>query len=336
MVRVVTVNDIDQLLKKVTLKTFFLKLIEQLRSDYSRWHEFQKSPRHATHVPGGVIELMPISDKEYYSFKYVNGHPNNTKQKKQTVIATGQLSLVETGYPVLISEMTVLTALRTAATSAMVSQYLARKNAKTFGIIGCGAQSEFQVLAHHFALDMHEIYYFDTDAHAMEKFAANLKPYRLRMHPCTDGRTIVEKCDIVTTATAQKGRHKIVEAGWVKQGCHLNKIGGDTPGKTELEASLVERSKIVVEFLEQTKVEGEIQQVRDPKVYAEIWELVTGKKRGRESDDEITLFDSVGFGIEDYSILRLVHQLAEEYHMGHKLDMVPHTPDPKNLFGVII
>jgi ornithine cyclodeaminase len=335
MVRVVTVEDIDQLLKKVTLKTFYLKLIERLKSDYSRWHEFDKSPRHATHVPGGVIELMPIADKAYYSFKYVNGHPNNTKQQKQTVVATGQLSLVETGYPVLISEMTVLTALRTAATSALVSQYLARRNAKTFGIIGCGAQSEFQVLAHHYGLDLHEIYYYDTDARAMEKFAANLKPYRLRMHPCTDGRSIVEKCDIVTTATAQKGRHKIVETDWVKRGCHLNKIGGDTPGKTELEASLVERCKIVVELLEQTRVEGEIQQVQNPQVYAAIWELVTGKKKGRESDEEITLFDSVGFALEDYSILRLVHQLTEEYHLGHKLDMVPHTPDPKNLFGVI-
>ncbi len=335
MVRVITVQDVNQLLKKVTLKTFFLKLIDQLNSDYSRWHEFQKSPRHATHVPDGVIELMPISDKEYYSFKYVNGHPNNTRQHKQTVIATGQLSLVESGYPVLISEMTVLTAIRTAATSAMASQYLARKNAKTFGIIGCGAQSEFQVLAHHFALDVHEIYYFDTDPHAMEKFAANLEPYRLKMHPCSDGRSIVEKCDIVTTATAQTGRHKIVETDWVKKGCHLNKIGGDTPGKTELEASLLKKCKIVVELLEQTRVEGEIQQVKNSPVYAEIWELATGQKKGRESDDEITLFDSVGFAIEDYSVLRLVYQLAEEHQLGHQLDMIPHVPDPKNLFGVI-
>ena len=221
-----TVQDVKQLLEKVTLKTFFLKLIDEIRGNFARWQEFQKAPRYALHYPHGVIELMPISDQKYCAFKYVNGHPSNIKQNKQTVIATGQLSLVENGYPVLISEMTVLTAIRTAATSALASQYLAKKNGKTFGIIGCGAQSEFQTLAHHFALGINDIYYFDTDGKAMEKFRENLKPFKLNLHPCKDGKTIVEKSDIVTTATAQHGHHKVVDAKWVKKGCHLNKIGG--------------------------------------------------------------------------------------------------------------
>lgn len=329
-----TVENISRLLKKVTLKNFFLKLIDQMKSDFSRWHEFKKCPRHATHVPDGIIELMPIADKEYYAFKYVNGHPNNPKHKKQTVVATGQLSSVENGYPLLISEMTVLTAIRTAATSAMASQYMARKDAKTFGIIGTGAQSEFQVLAHHFALGINEIYYFDLDEATMEKFAKNLDPYRLRLHACKDGHEVLEKSDIITTATAQRGHQKVLEAGWVKKGIHINKIGGDSPGKTELDPELVKQCKIVVELFEQTKVEGEIQQV-DAQIYAELWELAAEKKRGRESDEEITLFDSVGFALEDYSILLLVYKLAEIYQLGHKLDMIPQMSDPKNLFGVI-
>lgn len=336
MVRVITVENIHELIQKITLKVFFLKLIDRLKGDYGRWDEFQKSPRHATHVPGGVIELMPIADREYYSFKYVNGHPLNPQHQKQTVVATGQLSLVATGYPVLISEMTLLTAIRTAATSALASQYLARKNAAKFGIIGCGAQSEFQVLAHYFALGLHEVYYYDIDPHAMKKFEENLKSYKLKMHPCSDGRMVVEKSDIVTTATAQKGHQKIIHADWVKRGCHINGIGGDTPGKTELEVSLLNLSKIVVELKEQSQVEGEIQQLKDHHFYAELWELVTGKKRGRETDDEITVFDSVGFALEDYSALRLVHELTEDCQIGHQLDMVPHTPDPKNLFSVIL
>lgn len=335
MVRVITVKEIQQLIHKVTLKTFFLKLIDQLRSDYARWNEFQKSPRHATYVPGGVIELMPISDKEYYSFKYVNGHPKNPKHQKQTVVATGQLSLVENGYPILISEMTVLTALRTAATSALASSYLAKKGAKNFGIIGCGAQSEFQVLAHYFSLGVNEIYYFDIDPHAMEKFAANLKPFPLKLHPCKEGRSVIEKSEIVTTATAREGHQKIIHTDWVKKGTHINGIGGDSPGKTEIEPSLLPLIKIVVEQMEQSQIEGEIQQLNGDPIYGELWELVSGKKKGRESNLEITLFDSVGFAIEDYSSLRLVHRLAEEHNIGHKLDMIPITPDPKNLFGVI-
>lgn len=329
-----TIEDIHQLIKKVTLGQFFLKLIDQLKSDYARWKEFHKSPRHAIQVPDGIIELMPIADSEYYSFKYVNGHPNNPKHNKLTVIATGQLSQVKTGYPLLITEMTLLTALRTAATSAMASQFLARKDAKTFGIIGTGAQSEFQTLAHHFALGIRDIYYFDVDHAAMEKFAKNLQPFRLNLHPCKDGHSVLNHSDIITTATARPGHQKVLEAGWVKPGVHINKIGGDSPGKTELDPSLVKKCKIVVELLEQTKHEGEIQQV-DAKIYAELWELAAGKKRGRESAEEITLFDSVGFALEDYSILRLVHELAEDYHAGHKLDMIPEISDPKNLFGVI-
>lgn len=336
MVRVITVENLNQLIRKITLKAFFYQLIDQLKSDYSRWHEFQPSPRHATHVPDGVIELMPISDKKYYSFKYVNGHPNNTKHHKQTVVATGQLSLVASGYPILISEMTVLTALRTAATSAIASQYLAKKNAQTFGIIGTGAQSEFQVLAHYFALGIDEIFYFDIDSRAMKKFATNLQSFPLKLHPCKESCSVVESSDIITTATAQKGHQKVIQTHWVQKGCHVNGIGGDTPGKTELECALLGASKIVVELLEQSTVEGEIQQLKGGLVYAELWELVTGKKKGRESDSEITLFDSVGFALEDYSALRLVHKLTEEYNIGHNLDMIPNLLDPKNLFGVIV
>lgn len=138
--------------------------------------------------------------------------------------------------------------------------------------------------------------------------------------------------DVITTATAQKGNQKILEASWIKEGLHINKIGGDSPGKTELDPELIPKCKIVVELLEQTKIEGEIQQV-NAKIYAALWELAAGKKKGRESDKEITLFDSVGFALEDYSVLRLVHELAEEHDIGCQLTMIPDISDPKNLFG---
>jgi ornithine cyclodeaminase len=336
MTRIITVSDVQKLIHKVTLKDFFLKLIDQLKSDYSRWKDFEKSPRHAIKYPQGIIELMPISDKEYYAFKYVNGHPENTKLHLQTVVAVGQLSLAETGYPVLISEMTLLTAFRTAATSALASLYLAKKGAKTFGIIGTGAQSEFQVLAHHFALGINDIFYFDIDVAAMDKFAHNLKSFPLQLHRCEDGKSVIEKSDIITTATAQKGHHQIIHADWIKKGIHINKIGGDSPGKTELDPALVARSKIVVELAEQTKIEGEIQQLKNGKTYTELWEIITDKKKGRETNEEITLFDSVGFALEDYSVLRLVYRLAKKYSVGHKLTIIPNIEDPKNLFGALL
>ena len=97
----------------------------------------------------GVIELMPICDDEYYAFKYVNGHPYNPQSNKLTVVAVGMLSQVKDGYPLMISEMTLLTALRTAGTSALAARYLAKPNSKVMAMIGTGSQSEFQVIAHH-------------------------------------------------------------------------------------------------------------------------------------------------------------------------------------------
>ena len=332
-VRVLTVEDIHKIVKKVGLKEFMTILLEQMERDYSRWEEFYKTPRHASFYPNGVIELMPVTDDKYYTFKLVNGHPHNPQVNKRTVAAIGMLAVAATGYAVLISEMTILTGIRTAVASALASKYLARKDIKKFGIIGTGSQSEFQVLAHHYFFGMNEIYYFDLDPHAMRKFEKNLKPYsQLHFHPCKDGKSVVESVDLVTTATAEPGHHKVIMKEWVKPGVHVNGIGGDAPGKTELDPALVKSSKIVVENFEQTKVEGEIQLIKPQKIYAELWELTSGKKRGRESDSEITLFDSVGFALEDYSTLRIIHALAEEHQVGALLEMIPGGTDPKDLF----
>jgi ornithine cyclodeaminase len=116
---------------------------------------------------------------------------------------------------------------------------------------------------------------------------------------------------------------------------HINKIGGDSPGKTELDPSLIEKSKIVVELLEQTMIEGEIQQCPGKKVYAELWEIASGSKKGREKDEEITLFDSVGFALEDFSALCLVERLAKEHNIGHQHTMTPELSSCKDLFSLL-
>ena len=142
--KIIDINTLIKIINRVGLNTFYLELIKTLEEDFARWDEFYKSPRHATHYPQGVIELMPISDKQWYSFKYVNGHPSNTHQNKLCVVAVGMLSDAQNGYPLLLSEMTLLTALRTAATGALGAKYLARKNSSNLAIIGTGAQAEFQ------------------------------------------------------------------------------------------------------------------------------------------------------------------------------------------------
>ena len=334
MTRLLTIDDVKTIIHQVGIETCLSELIEALRADFSRWQEFEKVPRLATHFPHGVIELMPICGKDYYAYKYVNGHPDNPKQNKLTVVAVGMLAEVKSGYPLLISEMTVLTALRTAATGALAATYLAKKDAKTMGIVGTGSQSEFQILAFHLALGIKQVNYFDIDKDAMKKFAANLASFDLELTPCQDAKSTVDGVDIIITATADKQRSSILKDDWIQPGTHINGVGGDCPGKTELDPHILKRAKIVVEYLAQSREEGEIQNIED-NVYAELWQLTSQEKPGRESDQEITLFDSVGFALEDYTILKYFYSLAEKMDIGEQLNIIPSLDDPKNLFGLI-
>ena len=335
MIRLITISDIKKLINKIGIHAFFLELITAMDKEFARWDRFQKSPRHAIHVPGGVLELMPICDDEFYTFKYVNGHPHNTQENKLTVTAIGMLAEVKSGYPLMISEMTILTALRTAATSALAAKYLAKKNTKHIGIIGTGAQAEFQVLAQHALFNVETVRYFDVDAHAMEKFANHLKNETFTLISCNDARSVLDNVDIITTATAAKKQAHILERSWLHDGLHINAIGGDCPGKTELDPAILDASKIVVEYLPQTQIEGEIQILKTQSVYAEIWELCSGKKPGRENNTEITLFDSVGFALEDFVILKVIYTLSERYQIGKLIDLIPEILDPKDLFQAI-
>lgn len=333
--KILTVNDIQRLIAIVGIEAFFNQLMSALKQDFARWHAFYKSARHATHYAHGVIELMPCSDDRLYTFKYVNGHPGNTSEGKLNVIAVGQLSEVVSGYPLMICEMTLLTAFRTAAAGALAASYLARPESGTLAIIGTGAQAEFQVLGFNGVFPLRRIRFFDADAGAMRKFAGNLSAYPFELIPCRSIKEAVREADIIVTATAAKQRQTLFTLDDIAPGTHIQAVGGDCPGKTELGHALLSATKLVVEYTPQALVEGEVQQCDAGDVYAELWELVGGLKPGRERADEITVFDSVGFALEDFSILRLVYELACEHRLGTDMPLIPELQDPKDLFGLL-
>src|SRR5438270_4712212 len=122
MVDFIGIERVQQLVARRGPARFMEELAGEIEADFLRWGEFDKSARHATHSPVGVIELMPACDGRLYSFKYVNGHPKNTAVGLLTVTAFGLLADVHTGYPLLLSELTLTTALRTAATSALAAR----------------------------------------------------------------------------------------------------------------------------------------------------------------------------------------------------------------------
>ncbi len=334
MTQFIGISEMGRLVRATGTARFLTRLADYIRTEFSRWAEFEKSARVASHSKVGVIELMPTSDGRLYSFKYVNGHPGNPRTGKLTVTAFGVLADVETGYPLLISEMTLLTALRTAATSAVAAKALARPDSKVLALLGAGAQSEFQALAFQALVGIEEIRVYDPDVRAVEKFMANAAGFGLRLIRMPSAEVAVRGADIVTVCTAVKGRATVIDAAMLSPGTHVNAIGGDCPGKTELHADVLDAARVFVEFAPQTRVEGEIQQAPPDYPVTELWEVLTGKKAGRTNATEITVFDSVGFAIEDFSALRLVHDLTAG--AGRSLDLIPDMADPKNLYGELV
>jgi ornithine cyclodeaminase len=340
MVEYIGVGDVQRMVKAIGPEEFMARLAAEIEADYRRWPEFDNSPRLASHSAGGVIELMPATDGRLYSFKYVNGHPKNTAAGLLTVMAFGVLADVDTGYPLLLSELTVTTALRTAATSALAAQRLARPDSRVMALIGNGAQSEFQAIAFHRLVGIREVRLYDVDPRATAKLAQNLAAMpelaELRVVHCRSTAEACRGADIVTTVTADKRNAVILTPPMIVPGMHLNAVGGDCPGKTELHADVLRRPdlRVVVEFEPQSRIEGEIQQMPPDYPVIELARVLRGEATVRRSASDVTLFDSVGFALEDYSALRFLYALVREQQLGRRsLDLVPVLADPKDLFG---
>ncbi|BDZ41898.1 ornithine cyclodeaminase [Paraoerskovia sediminicola] len=335
MVAFLDVTGMTRWVSETGLEHVLADMVARVRADFRRWTEFERAPRVASHSSIGVIELMPTSDGQSYGFKYVNGHPANPNRGLQTVTAFGVLADVATGYPVFFSEMTLLTGLRTAATSAMAAKALARRDAKVMTMIGTGSQSEFQALAFRSTLGIETLRVWDTDPAAMDKLAANLRPLGFDVTVCASAAEATEGADVITTCTADKSNATVLADAMVRPGVHINAIGGDCPGKTELDGAILDRARVFVEHEPQTRIEGEIQQRPADFPVTELWTVLTGAAAGRTSAEEITVFDSVGFAIEDFSALSLAYAATRGTRYVQDLEIVAEPADPKNLFSLL-
>ena len=343
MVRFVNVQHLGRWAADTGLEPLLRDLTTEMERQFRRWPLFDKTPRVASHSLHGVIELMPTSDGTTYGFKFVNGHPINSTRGLQTVTAFGALADVDTGYPIMLSEMTLLTALRTAATSAMAAKALAPAGATTMAMIGSGAQAEFQALAFRANLGINTLRVYDIDPAAMAKFERNAIGLGFDVSLCDNAEHAITGAEIITTCTADKRNATILTDEMVARaratsgvtGLHINAIGGDCPGKTELDIELVKRGTVFVEFPEQSFIEGEIQFLPRDWPVAELWQVLTGEVAGRTANDELTIFDSVGFAVEDFTALTFLNARLDGTDYYDELDLIAEPSDPKNLFGLI-
>ncbi len=327
--------DVARLVRQLGLSACIAGVAQRIDSAFRRWPSFDKSARVANHSDVGVIELMPIADDEVYAFKYVNGHPKNTAEGLPTVMAFGVLADVATGLPTLLTELTLTTAIRTAAMSALAAQVLARPESRVMALIGNGAQSEFQALAFRDLVGIHTLRVFDIDPAATSKLVKNLEGSGLQIIRCASTAQAVRGADIVTTVTADKAYATIITPSMLEPGQHFNAVGGDCPGKTELHAKVLEAAKVFVEYEPQSRTEGDIQQMPADFEVTEFWKVLLGTAPAETAAEQITVFDSVGFALEDYAALRFLQDEALRLGIGEQVQLVPKMADPKNLFGTL-
>lgn len=327
--------DVAAIVARKGLPACIAGVADRIEADFLRWHDFDKTARVASHSVDGVIELMPVADADWYAFKYVNGHPRNTQRGVSTVMAFGVLADVATGAPRLLAEMTLATAIRTAAMSALAARVLARKNSRVMALIGNGAQAEFQALAFRDLVGITTLRLFDVDARATAKLVRNLRGHKLDLVRCSSTAEAVRGADIVTTITADKQLATIVTPGMLEPGMHINAVGGDCPGKTELHAQVLRAASVFVEYEPQTRIEGDLQQMPADFAVTEFWRVLALQAAGRTSVEQVTVFDSVGFALEDHSALHFLHDAARELGIGDAIQLVPQLDDPKDLFAAI-
>jgi ornithine cyclodeaminase len=332
-------QDVANLIKCLGLPYCLQGMAANIHQDFLRWKAFDKSARVACHSAEGAIELMPIADDKTFTFKYVNGHPKNPLHGLPTVMAFGVLADVATGMPLLISELTLTTAIRTAATSVVAARALARADSRVMALIGNGAQSEFQALAFHHLLGIDEIHLYDTDVEATAKLMRNLQANPdakdLQLIAYASAREAVRGVDIITTITADKTNATVLTADMIEPGMHINAVGGDCPGKTEIHPDVLRMASVFVEYEPQTRIEGDLQHMSADFAVTELWQVLAARTTGRWDKEQVTMFDSVGFAMEDFSALRFVRDQAMALQMGQAMDLIPQLADPKDLYQLI-
>lgn len=277
---------------------------------------------------GGDLRSMPayLEGLDLAGVKIVNVHPGNHSFGLPTVMAMLVLNSPKTGAPQAVMGATHLTNMRTGAAGAIAARALARPNSKVVGMVGAGAQARTQLLALSRVFKIEEVIVSNRSMESSTAFVKDARSFlECDYHPTIDRQEACD-CDILVTTTPV--RSPVVKEAWVKPGTHINAIGADAKGKQELESSLTKKAKVVVDDLAQAAHSGEVNVpisqgvLRPEEIYAELGEILVGKKPGRISDEEITIFDSTGLAIQDVATGAVVYRRALDASRGLKLKLM--------------
>lgn len=290
------------------------QVIRAVEEAFRMWGEGKGNMPAKAYLPveGGDFRAMPAALPGSARIKWVNVHPQNRTRSLPSVMATIIYSDPETGYPLAVMDGTEVTAYRTGATAAIASKYLAKRDARTVGIIGAGSQAYTQILAHAELFNLVSINVFDISEAAIDRLISSLPGYPIKK--CALEEAVAS--DIVCTLTPSRG--PIIKREWVNTGTHINAVGADAKGKEELESAILKEAIVVVDDIRQASSAGEINvpvkkgTFTIDEVYGTLAELVIGRKKGRMDGKAITVFDSTGIAIEDLAVAKMIFEKVQK------------------------
>ncbi len=278
----------------------------------------------------GFVYYMPayLSQTESLAIKIVTQYEENLKHGLPTILASILLNDPENGKPLALMDGTYITATRTGAASAVATKYLARKDSSVAGVIGTGGQARAQVQGLREVLEnLARIKVYDILPKRAEEFAHSVsRELSLTAEAVGTSKQCVENSDVIVLATTS--RVPVLDGDWIKVGAHINSIGVVGPEGRELDDKTVKRAKIVVDTAEGALAEtGDLiipikkGIISRNDIYAELHEIVGGKKLGRTSNDEITCWKAVGMALEDAAVAKLVYDKAKKEGIGKEVEI---------------
>lgn len=339
-------DDIGQITRRIGVDALMGALIERLHLAFGDGHEHSyaipaRGGFHYDSPVSGLVEWMPLWQRgRRVMMKMVGYHPANPSTRGlPTVLSTVSLFDAATGHLEAMMDGTLATALRTGAASAVASRLLASPQSRSLGVIGCGAQAVTQVHALSQVFPLEHVLAFDVDgaaAHSLERRCALFRPDGLSFSVC-GVEEVVANADILCTATSVEvgGGPVFSEVPETRPWLHINAVGSDLPGKTEVPLEVLQRGTVCPDFLKQAQHEGECQQLRAEQIGPGIVEVARGAVDLEELRQQLTIFDSTGFALEDLIVMELFLEHAAELGVGTAVGMESLAEDPHNPYGCL-
>ena len=287
----------------------------------------------------GVLEWMPVMHADgAVLVKLVSYNPTNPDQQAlPTIMSTMALFDASNGRLQAITDGIVLTAIRTGASSAVASRVLARPDSRVVGLVGCGAQAVTQLHALSRVFDIKRVLAFDTDSAAAASLGERVKWLGLPVEPASPNELQTQSDIICTATTVAPGQGPVIDGQGLKAHVHINAVGSDLPGKTELPLALLQAGLVCPDFPEQASKEGECQQLPALASQGPSFDVLLQQRARFEAyQPSLTVFDSTGFVLADLVMVRLMQRYANTLDLGTRMDIEAVASDPKNPYSLQI